>query len=463
MKVLDILLDIFLYVFVSYFVIYCFILFIGIFLGLKNLHKNKLIKKYNNEINRDFYIPVSIILPAYNEEVVIIKSVESLINLNYRNYEIIVVDDGSTDNTCNVLIKHFKMHKINKILSSKIKTKSVLNYYSAFVDGVEIILVKKENGKKADSINAGINISKYGYFITMDADTILPKNSVEQIIKPIITYPSTIAVGGCVKLVNNYSIKDGCLVEKKKLPSFLLGVQEIIYDRNFLSSKFLFDSFNGNLIISGAYGIFKKELVVKCGGYNTNTVGEDMELVLKLHKYCMDNNIEYSIKYNESARCYTQAPSNIKDFTSQQKRWYTGLIQSLSSYSKMMLNFKYGKVSFLSFSYTLIFELLSPIIETVGLITMIIIFAIDPTNIDAILFLLSYIVFCSLVSIAAFMLRIYNENFQGMSYKIIFINIVYSILENFGFRQYMNMKRFTVLLNYNKNKHAWKRFEREAI
>ncbi len=462
METLNLVLDVLSNIFIIYLILYCVILFAGVAIGIVYLNRYRLEKKYRNEIKRDFYLPVSILLPAFNEGVIILKSVSSLLQLDYKNYELVIIDDGSSDNTCKLLIDKYKLKKVEKIPSANIKTKNVIGYYCGKFNGVDITLVMKENGKKADTINAGINVCKYSYFITIDADTILPRNSLEQIVRPVIISSKTVAVGGCVKLVNNYNIKNDQLVEKKSIPSFLIGVQEIMYDRAFLSSKFLFDSFNGNLIISGAYGLFKKDIVIKCNGYNSDTIGEDMDLVLKIHKYCLDNKIDYDIKYVESARCYTQAPDTLKAFTLQQRRWYTGLIQCLFNY-KTMFRPKYGKVGMFSLSYMLIFEFLAPIIETIGLIVLLLLFIVNSDLISNIEMLIAYIGFCSLVSIVSFLLRIYNENFKGMSFKIIISMICFCFLENLGFRQLMNFKRLGVLFNYKKYSHSWIPIPRKEI
>ncbi len=344
-----------------------------------------------------------------------------------------------------------------------IKTKKVVAYYSGRFNNVDIVLVIKENGKKADSVNAGINVAKYGYIITMDADTILPKNSLEEIVKPVIMSSKTIAVGGCVKLVNNYEVENGILTEKNTLPNFLLGIQELLYDRSFLSSKFLFNGINCNTNISGAQGLFKKSLVMKIGGYNSNTIGEDMDLVLRLHKYCLENKIDYNIKYVETARCYTQAPDTLKAFTSQQRRWYTGLIQCLYNYKEMLYKPKYGLFGTFAMKFMFLFEFLAPIIDIVGLISLLLLAAFSFSVIESLVVLGVYIALCSLVSFVSFLLRIYNENFSRLTPQLFFLMLFYSIIENIGFRQFMNFKRLDVLFRYTKYSHSWTPIPRKAL
>ena len=252
--------------FLYYIVIYGSVLFLSAIFGALIFYAALRKKKYKNEIERQFYLPVSIIVPAYNEEVTIISTIDSLLNLDYKLYEIIVVDDGSQDDTLKTVIEHYKMNKVKKVIRKKINTSKVNAYYEKR-GKVNLTLIAKENGGKADALNAGINASNSPYFLTIDADSILQKNSLTELIKPILEDSSTIAAGGVIKLSNGLTFKDGEIVEYKLPKKYLEMIQTLEYDRTFLAGRTVFDAFNGNLIISGAFGLFKKQIVIEAGGY----------------------------------------------------------------------------------------------------------------------------------------------------------------------------------------------------
>ena len=287
---------------IGYLFLYSIFMLLGLFIGIFTLYSNRENKKFKNVIKRDYYLPISIITPAFNESLIIIKSIESLLKLDYKNFELIIVDDGSTDNTSQLVIDKYNLIKVDKMIIGTLDSQPVKAYYEGSSNGIDIVLVIKENGKKGDSSNAGINVAKYGYVMIMDIDTILPKNSLEELMIPIMLSSKTIAVGSNVRLLNNYSVIDGELIENTKAPNFLTGIQELMYARSFLSTKFLFNAINCNTNISGAQGLFKKSILMDIGGYNTSTIAEDMDIIIRLHKYCLENNIEYEIKYTEDVR-----------------------------------------------------------------------------------------------------------------------------------------------------------------
>ena len=259
-------------------------------------------------------IKFSVIIPAYNEEITIIETIESLVNVNYKDYEIIIVDDESEDNTSEKVIKHCNLQKIERFIINKIKTKPIKSIYEGVYKDVPIILVKKENGGKADSLNVGVNVSDYPWFICIDADSILQEDALQKIVQPIIEDTRVIALGGAI-MINNGAIIENGKVKRYDMPkSILASLQAIEYNRTFLASRIMFDKLNANLIISGAFGAFRKDVVIATGGYEPSTRGEDMELVIKLHRFCIDNKIDYIMKYVPDTICWTQAPEKLRRF-----------------------------------------------------------------------------------------------------------------------------------------------------
>lgn len=300
--------------FVSYLIGYAIILMSSIILGSVSIYERKRKKELNNIINYDKDLKISIIVPAYNEEITIIETIESLVNVNYKDYEIIIVDDESEDNTSEKVIKHCNLQKIERFIINKIKTKPIKSIYEGVYKDVPIILVKKENGGKADSLNVGVNVSDYPWFICIDADSILQEDALQKIVQPIIEDTRVIALGGAI-MINNGAIIENGKVKRYDMPkSILASLQAIEYNRTFLASRIMFDKLNTNLIISGAFGAFRKDVVIATGGYEPSTRGEDMELVIKLHRFCIDNKIDYIMKYVPDTICWTQAPEKLRRF-----------------------------------------------------------------------------------------------------------------------------------------------------
>ena len=346
--------------FILYMVGYASFLFLSVTVGSSDLYASKRRNLLKNELSNDYYVPVSIIVPAHNEGVTIESTVRSLLALDYKLYEIIVVDDGSTDDTAQVLRERFHMWRVDRPIQRRIPCQPEEEVYETRAWGVPITLVRKRNGGKADALNMGINVSNYPYFLCMDADSVLQHDSLEKIVRPVLEDPTVVAVGGSIRPCNGAEIENGRVV-RYRMPQKLLACMQVLeYDRSFLASRILFDKFNGNIIISGAFGLFLKSVVIAAGGYDHTTMGEDMELVVKLHVFCRESGRRYRIRYVTDAICWTQVPERLGDLCKQRRRWHIGLFQSMMKYRNIMANPKYGAVSFVSYFYFLLYELFSP-------------------------------------------------------------------------------------------------------
>ena len=367
--------------FILYMVGYSSFLFLSVTVGSSELYANRRRNTLKNELGNDYYVPVSILVPAHNEAVTIEATVRSLLALDYKLYEIIVIDDGSTDDTSQVMRDAFQMWRIDRPIQRRIPCQPEEEAYETRAWKVPITLVRKKNGGKADALNMGINVSSYPYFLCLDADSVLQYDSLEKIVHPVLEDPKVVAVGGTVRPCNGAEIENGRVV-RYRMPKKLLACMQVLeYDRSFLASRILFDKFNGNIIISGAFGLFLKSVVIEAGGYERNTMGEDMELVVKLHVYCRENQRPYRIRYVTDAICWTQVPEKLGDLCKQRRRWHIGLFQSMMRYRNIMANPKYGAVSFVSYFYFLIYELFSPYIEVFGVFTTLLAFAVDLINV----------------------------------------------------------------------------------
>lgn len=449
--------------FVIYLIGYSTYLFLSSVIGSLMLFKHRNYRKLSNRIDDDYYVPVSILVPAHNEELTVIETVKSLLDLDYKLYEIIVIDDGSDDKTSKVLVDYFKMVEIDKPIRKTLKTKAIKKVYETEEYKVKITLIQKENGGKADALNAGINMSECPYFMSIDADSMLQADSLENIARPILADERIVACGGVIRISNGLKLENGKVNEYHLPKGILVSMQVLEYDRSFLASRILFDQFNGNLIISGACGLFKKDVAIAAGGYDADTVGEDFELVIKLHVFCKMHKIDYRVKYVPEAICWSQAPSTIGDLMKQRRRWNKGLLQGMFKYKELLFNPKYGMISFISFLYYLIYELLTPFIEIFGVITMIISYFLDLLNVQfMVMFLIIYILFGGILSLCTFLSRLHVENIK-LSFRDILKAMLLCVLEITVLRYIVLFARISSFFGYKKNKNIWDRAERISV
>lgn len=449
--------------FVLYLIGYSTFLFLAVAVGSATLYSFKRQNMLKNELLDDYYVPVTIVVPAHNEEVTIKATILSLLSLHYKLYEIIVVDDGSSDHTSKAVIEAFDMKQITRPIRKQIFCQDEEFVYETLQYKVPLTLIRKKNGGKADALNMGINAAKYPYFICMDADSVLQNDSLEKIVRPVLEYDNIVAVGGVVRPCNGTEIKNGEVVNYQLPKNILACMQVLEYDRSFLAARILFDKFNGSIIISGAFGLFKKDVVIAAGGYDSTTMGEDMELVVKLHVYCRENQMDYRIKYATDAICWSQAPETLNDLRKQRRRWHIGLFQSMARHHRMFLNPKYGLVGSVSYIYFLLYELLSPYIEIFGVATIVLAFCFNLINVPfMILFFVIYAVYSSVLSLTAFFARIHTVDLK-LSFTDVVKATALCFIEISFLRFVLAWVRATALTGYKKNKSHWGRIERKQI
>ncbi len=449
--------------FVLYMIGYSSFLFFAVLVGTTTLHGTKRRNRLKNELVEDYFMPVSILVPAYNEEATIAATVHSLLLQDYKLYEIIVIDDGSKDETSAAVLRNYKMKRTDRPIQRLLHTHRVEYVYEGKVGNVPITLIRKENGGKSDALNVGINASRYPYFLCIDADSVLQFDSLKKIVRPVLEDDNVVAVGGAVRPSDGTEIKEGRVVHYG-LPNRLLSCMQVLeYDRSFLAARILFDRFNGSIIISGAFGLFKKSIVVSAGGYDADTVGEDMELVVKMHVFCRENKIPYRIRYASDAICWTQVPEKFTDLCKQRRRWHIGLFQSMFTHRAILANLDYGLVGFVSYLYFLIYELLSPYIEVFGVLTMVLAMLLDFLNVPfMVLYMAIYVVFSSMLSLTAFFARIHTID-QKLLISDVFKAIGLCAAEVSFLRFALAWVRMTSLIGYHKKKTDWGEIERQYI
>ncbi len=300
-----------------------------------------------NILSSVFYRPLSIIVPAHNEQENIETTVRSLLSLSYPEYEVIVVDDGSTDSTMQQLIGKFRLVRVEKPISIVLRHEPIEAVYIS-LDFENLTVIGKKQGGKSDALNAGINASKFPLFCSIDADSLLENDALLRAARLFVEDKEVIASGGIVRVLNGCSVKDGAVGKVNAPKKALECFQAVEYTRSFLSGRTSWNFFDSLLIISGAFGIFRKDLVMAINGYR-KTVGEDMDIVVRLHRHCLKNKIRYRVVFVPDPVCWTQVPSDLVSLLKQRNRWHRGLIDSLWQNRGMFLNPKYGKVGFIGY------------------------------------------------------------------------------------------------------------------
>ena len=406
-------------------------------------------------IYSDFTPPVSVVVPAYNEENTVVTTVRSLLMLQYPKFELVVVNDGSEDRTLENLIDNLELRKLSRPVHTKINTADIRGIYYCSEDD-RIIVVDKVNGGKADAINAGINASKYPLFCTIDADTILERSALKKVVKPFLEEPErTIASGGVVRIANGCDIKLGFLekvrLSSKSLPRF----QVVEYFRAFLFGRMGFSTLNSLLIIAGAFALFRKSAVVEVGGFNRNSFAEDMEVVAQLHELSRRKKQKYRIVFVPDPICWTDGPESLSALSRQRRRWHRGLMQVLFGHLKMFLNPRYGRIGLFAMPYYFFFEGLGPIVELAGYILVPMGLFLGLISLETfLLFVASAFIFGTILSVGAVLLEELTYR-RYESWREVGILILYAFVENFSFRIATTFFRVMGTFDYLKKRGKW--------
>lgn len=309
---------------------------------------------------------ISVLVPAYNEEVTVTETVTSLLALSYANLEIVVINDGSPDRTAEVLIEQFDLRSVHPIFQKLVPTADVRSIYRSSREP-RLVLIDKNNGGKADSLNAGVNIASGDLVCAIDADTLVAPDALQQLVAPFITRSDVVAAGGTVRLTNDSPVRGARVTElvvpKKPLPA----LQAVEYVRAFIVGRLGWNPLGGNLIISGAFGLFKRSAVLEAGGYEHSSIGEDMELIVRLRRYGYEHNQPARVEFLPDPVAWTEAPESLRVLARQRNRWQRGLMDVLVRHRKMIFNYRYGSAGMLAMPFFFVVEFLSPLVEAVSL------------------------------------------------------------------------------------------------
>ncbi|MGO4905242.1 glycosyltransferase family 2 protein [Flavobacterium sp. W20_MBD1_R3] len=441
----------------TYILFYVFLSVLSYFAILKHLRYQKYISE-DILTRSNHLLGVSIVAPAFNEGVNIVYNVKSLLSLTYPKYEIIIVNDGSTDDTLTKLITEFELVKIDFYYQEKIVTRPVRGHYkSTNPIYSKLMVVDKENGKsKADGSNAGINSSKYPLFLCTDVDCILKRDTILKLAKPFMENETrVIATGAGIRISNSCEVKDGFLHKVHFPKDWYPRFQELEYVRSFLFGRMAWSQINGLLLVSGGLGMFDKEIAIKVGGYWHKSLGEDMELITRMRKYMHENKQQFLIKYIPESLCWTEVPETREVLLRQRTRWARGLVQTLFLHRKMFLNPKYGKTAFLILPFFFFFEFLVPIIELLGIIALTIGFINHSVNIEYLITvgLFVYIFYLMITLISILIDDLLYKSYAN--YKELMVLIFMAIIEPFVYHPlnvYASLKGYWFFLRQTEQK-----------
>ena len=450
----------------TYISCYCALAVLSYYAIKKHLNTKYFIP--NNVIIKSNYIPgVSVIAPAFNEGPTVVYNVKSLLSLTYPKYEVVLVNDGSSDDTLQKLIDEFELIKVDFYYQEKLKASQIRGHYKSTNPLYsKLLVVDKVNAKsKADAVNAGINSTKYPLFLCTDVDCILKNDTIIKLAKPFIEGKKrVIATGAGIRSSNSCEVKDGFLVKIHFPKGWYPRFQELEYVRAFLFGRMAWSQINGLLLVSGGLGMFDKEIAIASGGYWHKSLGEDMELVTRMRKYMNDHKLPFSIEYIPESLCWTEVPATKEVLIRQRVRWARGLIQTLYLHKNVFFNPKYGITGFLVFPYFFFFEFLVPILELIGVTILILSFFIIDLNYMDYFYLsaILYLFYLIITFISILLDEMIYKNYDNT--KEIMILILMAIIEPFCYHPitvYASIKGYYHFFTQKEQK--WGNMQRQGF
>jgi cellulose synthase/poly-beta-1,6-N-acetylglucosamine synthase-like glycosyltransferase len=408
--------------------------------------------------------PISILVPARNEEKGIVETVRSLLGLDYPEIEVVVINDGSTDGTLALLRQQFGLVHSDIVHVSGIPTAPVRGVYVSTVDRRLIVIDKQSSGRKADALNAGLNAASSPFICAVDADAVLESDALLRVMAPTLAEPTrVIASGGIVRVINGSTIENG-KVRAVRLPrSVIEALQVVEYLRSFLVGRQGWAQFNLLVIISGAFGVFRRDICCQIGGFRAGAIGEDMDLVVRLHRYAREHGDAYRVAFVPDPVCWTEAPSTYRSLALQRRRWQNGLADVLWRNRDMVANPRYGAIGFVALPYQWLFEFAAPVIELCGwvsIITAAVIGALSPSFFVG--FLLFGYLFGTLISIGAVVIEEMTYHRYNDPRDLVIL-IGACLLEIFPYRQLNALWRLLGIWDFVTGRNAWRMVDRVGL
>lgn len=411
----------------------------------------------------DLAPPIAIIAPAYNEALTIVESVKALLALHYPDYEVIVVNDGSKDRTLDVMIEAFGVKPVQRYHDLAVQNRPIRGLY-ANPDIPRLIVVDKDNGGKADAMNAGINVARAPIVCVIDADTLLEPDALIRAVRPFVEEPiRTVAVGGTIRIANGCRVEGGRVLEGRLPRNFLALVQTVEYLRAFLMARLGLSQMQTLMIISGAFGLFKRSAAIEVGGFSQNTVGEDFELVVKLHRHMRDRKQDYRITYIPDPVSWTEAPETLKILGNQRARWQRGSLETFAKHKDMFLNPRYGRIGFLGMGQVYIVDVIGPLVEVIGYVLVPLLWLLGLIAFEYVLAFMAVIFsFGVFVSVGSLVLEEVQLRRLPRARDLAILTLI-AVLENFGYRQLNNLWRVKGYWQFLRKQQGWGEMTRKGF
>lgn len=411
----------------------------------------------------DVVPPVAMIVPVYNEELNAVESVKSILSIEYPNFEVIVINDGSKDRTLERLIEAFRLTRFERPYEEALIHKPIRGLYSSPTTP-RLFVVDKENGGKADAMNAGINVARAPILCAIDGDSILEPDALLRAVEPFVEDPvRTIAVGGTIRIANGSRIEAGRVTEVN-LPRRLIPLFQVVeYLRSFLLARLAWSHIHSLLLISGAFGVFRRTEVVTVGGFTPGSMGEDLDLILKLHRHMMDSGKDYRIQFIPEPVCWTEAPETLKVLARQRARWQYGALECFFRYRSMLFNPRYGRIGFLGLGQMLLVDVVGPIMEVLGYILMPAFWLLGVLDVG---YLLAFTALVFTYGICISVCSLILEELELRRFpnaRDLAILTLAAILENFGYRQINNFWRIKGWWQFLRGRRAWGEMTRSGL
>ncbi|GGB65949.1 glycosyltransferase family 2 protein [Knoellia flava] len=385
----------------------------------------------------EFVPPVTLVVPMYNEAAGIVQSIQSLLSLRYPQHEVVGVDDGSTDETFERLREAFDLVEVDREIPRELPVKAeILSIHVPRNGRTPLTIIRKTNSGRSDAVNVGINAASGELCVFVDADSILDPDALITVTVPFADDPTRmVATGGVIRAANGSRVVAGRLVEPRMPRQLLPRIQVVEYLRAFLIGRAGWSRLGALVLISGAFGVFRRDILVEVGGLDTESIGEDFEVLMRVHQHLQREGRDYRVKFVGEPVCWTEVPSTAKVLQKQRARWHRGLWETLWKYKHMMLNPRYGKVGMLAIPYYWLFELIAPLLEFAGLLLVILGLALDVINVPfALLFMLIAYGYAILVTLAAMTLE--EMTFRKYArWRDLGTMLMAAIAENIGYRQ----------------------------
>ena len=404
---------------------------------------------------------IGILAPAHNEGATVGQSVRALLTLHYPNLEVVLSNDGSTDDTLAVLIREFELVPIHPVFRRTVSTTPVRGLYRSTLHP-NLVVVDKEQGGKADALNAALNVTSAKLVCSIDTDTLIEPDALQLLVRPFIDRDDVLAAGATVRVANGSVVRGG-RVRKVHAPRHpLAGFQAVEYLRAFLFGRVGWNRLGGNLVISGAFGLFRRDALLKAGGYS-HGVGEDMELVVRLRRQSYEREASHRVEFIPDPVAWTEVPESVRVLGRQRDRWHRGLTGTLRSNLKMLLNPRYGALGLVVFPYFAFVEWMGPLVEFTGLMGVAAGLLIGSLDLPFALlfFLVAYGLGTLLTVLTMCLEEITFRRYGGVSDRALLL--FWGLLENLGYRQLTVVFRLRGLVRYLRGRTDWGVMDRRGF